>query len=154
MQQLGRAPTTEELAKAMNTTVAQIEELEEVRQQQTLSLETPIGQENEGRLADLVADPSGDPNVALTALFRARTDLVSVLDDLARTSAPFCPALGLEGDGRRLWRRRSDAGLTRERVPQIVGGLPSGARSSPRAAGLLRFLLRRRSSRDRRSNAP
>src|SRR4029450_12410143 len=34
MQEPGRTPTTEELAKAMNTTVAQIDELEEVRQQQ------------------------------------------------------------------------------------------------------------------------
>jgi len=36
MQSLGRAPTAEELATAMHTTVEQIEELEEVRQQQTL----------------------------------------------------------------------------------------------------------------------
>jgi RNA polymerase sigma factor (sigma-70 family) len=120
MQALARAPTVEELAKAMNTTVEQIEELEEVRQQQTLSLETPVGHE-EGRLADLVADPSADPSVVLTELFRKRTDLVSVLDDLAANErTALRRRFGLEGDppetletiGQRLK-------LTRERVRQI-----------------------------------
>ena len=121
MQELGRMPTTEELAKAMNSSVEQIEELEEVRQQQTLSLDTPVGQENEGRLADVVPDPAADPNVALTALFRERTDLVSVLDDLAANERTVLrrrfgleggPAETLESIGRGL-------GLTRERVRQI-----------------------------------
>jgi RNA polymerase sigma factor (sigma-70 family) len=119
-QALGRTPTIEEIAKAMNTTVAQIEELEEVRQQQTLSLETPVGQE-EGRLADFVADPGADPSAALADLFRERTDLVSVLDDLAANERTVLRRrFGLEGDapetletiGKRL-------GLTRERVRQI-----------------------------------
>jgi RNA polymerase primary sigma factor len=121
MQELGRMPTTEELAQAMNSSVEQIEELEEVRQQQTLSLETPVGQENEGRLADVVPDPAADPNVALTALFRERTDLVSVLDDLAANERTVLrrrfgleggPSETLESIGRGL-------GLTRERVRQI-----------------------------------
>ena len=121
MQELGRMPTTEELAKAMNSSLEQIEELEEVRQQQTLSLETPVGQEQEGRLADVVPDPAADPNIALTALFRERTDLVSVLDDLAvnertvlrrRFGLEGGPAETLESIGRGL-------GLTRERVRQI-----------------------------------
>ena len=121
MQELGRTPTIEELAKAMNTTVAEIDELEEVRQQQTLSLETPVGQEDEGRLADFVADPDADPSATLSTLFRARTDLVSVLDDLAANERTVLRhRFGLEGDapetleavGKRL-------GLTRERVRQI-----------------------------------
>ena len=121
LQELGRTPTQEELAKAMNTTVAQIEELEEVRQQQPLSLETPIGRDDAGRLADVVADPSADPSVALTTLFRERADLVSVLDDLAANERTVLRRrFGLEGDppetletiGRRL-------NVTRERVRQI-----------------------------------
>jgi RNA polymerase primary sigma factor len=120
-QELGRAPTTEELAKAMNTTVEEIHELEEVRQQ-PVSLETPLGHE-EGRLADVVADPSADPSAMLTELFRERADLVSVLDDLAANERTVLRRrFGLEGDppetletiGRRL-------NLTRERVRQIEG---------------------------------
>jgi RNA polymerase nonessential primary-like sigma factor len=118
-QELGRKPTAEELATALNTTVEEILELEEVRQQ-PVSLETPIGHE-EGRLADLVADPSADPSVALTDLFRERADLVSVLDDLAANERTVLRRrFGLEGEppetleaiGRRL-------SLTRERVRQI-----------------------------------
>jgi len=121
MQALGRAPTVEEIAKAMNTSVADIEELEEIRQQQTLSLETPVGDEDQGRLADLVPDPSADPNETLTTLFRDRTDLGSVLDDLAANERTVLrrrfgledePPETLETIGRRL-------GLTRERVRQI-----------------------------------
>ena len=122
-QEHGRAPTQEELAKALNTTVEQIEELEEVRQQQPLSLETPVGHEEGARLADFVADPAADPSVSLTALFRERTDLVSVLDDLAANERTVLRRrFGLEGEqpetleaiGRRL-------NLTRERVRQIEG---------------------------------
>jgi RNA polymerase primary sigma factor len=121
MQELGRTPKHEELANALNTTVAQIEELEEVRQQQPLSLEAPVGHDEGGRLADFVADPSADPRVALTELFRKRADLASVLDDLAANERTVLRRrFGLEGDpaetletiGRRL-------GLTRERVRQI-----------------------------------
>src|SRR5438552_11873132 len=83
LQELGRTPTVEELAKALNTTVAQVEELEEVRQQQPLSLETPVGHDEGRRLAAAVTDPSTDPRSALTDLFRKRADLASVLDDLA-----------------------------------------------------------------------
>jgi RNA polymerase primary sigma factor len=121
LQVLGRAPTQEELAKALNTTVAQVDELEEVRQQQTLSLETPVGHDEGGRLADFVADPSADPSAVLTDLFRERADLVSVLDDLAANERSVLRRrFGMDGDppetleaiGRRL-------GLTRERVRQI-----------------------------------
>jgi RNA polymerase sigma factor (sigma-70 family) len=121
MQELGRSPTREELAKALNTTVEQIEELEEVRQQQPLSLDAPVGHDEGGRLADFVPDPAGDPSATLTELFRERADLVSVLDDLAANERTVLRRrFGLEGDspetleaiGRRL-------GLTRERVRQI-----------------------------------
>jgi RNA polymerase primary sigma factor len=123
MQELGRAPAVEEMAKAMHTTVEQIEELEEVRQQRTPSLATPIGDEDR-RLEDLVADPSADPSAALTSLFRARADLASVLDDLAANERTVLRRrFGLDGDtpetleaiGRKL-------ALTRERVRQIEAG--------------------------------
>ena len=72
-------------------------------------------------MADLVADPSGDPGGVVGALFRERADLVSVLDDLAENERLVLRRrFGLEGEppetletiGRRL-------GLTRERVRQI-----------------------------------
>src|SRR5262245_2473541 len=79
-QELKRAPTMEEVAAAMGTTLDQLYELEEIRQQ-PVSLETPIGEG--GRVGDLIADTSADPLAAFVSLFRERADLVSVLDDLA-----------------------------------------------------------------------
>src|SRR5207249_1450288 len=119
-QELGRPPTTEELAGALGSTVDQVEELQEVAHQQPISLETPVG-EDEGRLGDLIADTSTDPRAALTSLFRDRADLVSVLDDLAPNErAVLRRRFGLEGESpETLEAIGRSLGLTRERVRQI-----------------------------------
>ena len=117
-QELERAPTMEEIAAAMGTTVDQLEELEEIRQQ-PVSLETPIGER--GRVGDLVADPSADPLAAVVSLFRERADLVSVLDDLAANERTVLRRrFGLEGDPpEKLEAIGQRLGLTRERIRQI-----------------------------------
>jgi RNA polymerase primary sigma factor len=119
-QELGRRPMTEEMAKALKTSVEQIEELEEVRQQ-TISLETPIGADARP-ISDVIADPSAsEPGAALGSLFRDRVDLITVLDDLAPNERLVLRRrFGLEGEnpetldaiGRRM-------NVTRERVRQI-----------------------------------
>jgi RNA polymerase primary sigma factor len=118
-QALERAPTLEEVAAAMGTTVDQLQELEEIRQQ-PVSLETPIG-EGKGRVSDLIADPTADPLDALVSLFRERTDLVSVLDDLAANERTVLRRrFGLEGDPpEKLEAIGQRLGLTRERIRQI-----------------------------------
>jgi RNA polymerase primary sigma factor len=118
-QELERAPTMEELAAAMGTTVDQLEELEEIRQQ-PVSLEAPIG-EGKGRVSDLIADPSADPRDALVSFFQERADLVSVLDDLAANERTVLRRrFGLEGDApEKLEAIGQRLGLTRERIRQI-----------------------------------
>jgi len=118
-QELERPPTMEELAAALGTTVEQVEELEEIRLQ-PVSLETPIG-EGQGRVSDLIADPSADPRDALVSLFRERADLVSVLDDLAANERTVLRRrFGLEGDPpEKLEAIGQRLGLTRERIRQI-----------------------------------
>jgi RNA polymerase sigma factor (sigma-70 family) len=134
-QALGRPPTTSELAQALRITDAQVEELEEVRQR-PLSLDARLPEQ--GRVADLVPDLTADPSAALTALFRERTDLVSVLDDLAENERRVLRRrFGLEGDepatleaiGRQL-------GLTRERVRQIEVAAFRKLRALLRARGV------------------
>jgi len=118
-QKLGRAPSTTELAQALGITEEQVSELEELRQQ-PLSLDAPAGGDTR-RLSDAIADAGADPAAVLTRLFRARADLVAVLDDLAPNERTVLRRrFGLEGDepetleaiGQRL-------DLSRERVRQI-----------------------------------
>ncbi len=118
---LERPPTMDELAAALGTSVEQLEELEEIRQP-PVSLETPVG-EGQGRVSDLVADPSTDPSDAGASLFRKRTDLVSVLDDLAANERTVLRRrFGLEGDPpEKLEAIGQRLGLTRERIRQIEG---------------------------------
>lgn len=118
-QELGRPPTTEEIASALDTTVEQIEELEEVRQQ-PVSLETPVG-EDAGRLGDVIADPSNEPDERLRALFRSRADLASVLDDLAPNERSVLRRrFGVDGAGdETLESIGRTMGVTRERVRQL-----------------------------------
>ena len=118
-QALGRAPTTEEIAQALGTTVEQVDELEEIRRP-PVSLDAPVGEER-GPIAETIADESADPNASLLSLFRQRADLTTVFDDLAanerlvlrrRFGLEDEPPETLEAIGRRI-------GLTRERVRQI-----------------------------------
>jgi RNA polymerase sigma factor (sigma-70 family) len=119
LQQLGRPPTTEEVAQALGTTTEQVDELEEIRRH-PVSLDAPAG-EDRGPIAETIADASADPSASLVSLFRQRADLTTVFDDLAANERLVLRhRFGLDGDapetleiiGRRL-------GLTRERVRQI-----------------------------------
>jgi RNA polymerase primary sigma factor len=119
-QVLGRAPGTAELAATLGISEQEVEELEEVRQQ-PVSLDTPVGGERHSTLGDMIADRTADPADSFASLFRDRSELVSVLDDLAANERTVLRRrFGLEGDppetleaiGQRLK-------LSRERVRQI-----------------------------------
>ncbi len=119
-QELGRAPTTDELARALGWPVSEVEHLENLRHQ-PLSLDTPVGQEGKASLLEVVQDTSSVPGEGLGAILRARADLAGVLGDLPdpeRNVVTLRFGLGgeepmtLESIGRRM-------GVTRERVRQI-----------------------------------
>lgn len=120
-QELGRAPTAEEVAKEMGRPAAEIERIESLRQQ-PVSLDSS-GREGTGSLHDTVRDLSAVPGAGIAAALRARADLAGVLEDLPdaeRTVVTLRFGLGgeesmtLESIGQRL-------GLTRSRVRQIEG---------------------------------
>jgi RNA polymerase primary sigma factor len=119
-QQLGRAPTTEELAQALGWPVSELEHLESLRHR-PLSLDSPAGDDGRASLLEMVQDTSGIPGEGLGAILRARADLAGVLADLPdpeRNVVKLRFGLGgedpmtLESIGRRM-------GVTRERVRQI-----------------------------------
>jgi RNA polymerase sigma factor (sigma-70 family) len=120
-QELGRAPSAAEVAEVMGTSEEQISELEELRQQ-PVSLDGPAGGQKRP-LSDLVPDAAADPAAALTRLFRERSELAAVLDDLAPNERTVLRRrFGLEGDEpQTLETIGKGLGLSRERVRQIEG---------------------------------
>jgi RNA polymerase primary sigma factor len=118
-QALKRAPTPEEMAAALHTSVEQVRELEEIRQP-PLSLDSPAGTDDTA-LHDVVPDASADPSVRLGALLRSRTDLTSVLDDLAANERTVLRRrFGLDdGSPETLEAIGQTLSLSRERVRQI-----------------------------------
>ena len=82
-QELGRAPTSAEVAGRLGRTVDEVEDLEHLRQQRTLSLDAPAGRAGSGSLQDVIQDPEGPPGAGLAAALRARADLAGVLQDLS-----------------------------------------------------------------------
>ena len=135
-QALGRPPTTEEMAKALDTSEREIAELEEIRQH-PVSLDAPAGSESAATLGDLIADRAAVPET-FAELFRDRADLASVLDDLAPNERTVLRRrFGLEGDepetleaiGQRL-------GLSRERIRQLEGGGLRKLRALLKARGI------------------
>jgi RNA polymerase sigma factor (sigma-70 family) len=136
-QLLGRAPSTEEMAKALDTSEREIAELEEVRQH-PVSLDAPAGRESTATLGDLIADRTTGPSNTFADLFRDRSDLVSVFDDLAANERTVLRRrFGLEGEppetletiGQRL-------GLSRERVRQLEGSGLRKLRALLKARGI------------------
>jgi len=118
-QALNRPPTPEEMAAALHTSVEQVRELDEIRQP-PVSLDAPTGPEDTA-LHDVVPDASADPSVSLGALLRARTDLTSILDDLAANERTVLRRrFGLDGgSGETLEAIGQRLSLSRERVRQI-----------------------------------
>lgn len=119
-QELGRVPTSEELATALGWPVSEIEHLETIRQH-PVSLDAPSGEDGKARLHDVVEDPSGVPGEGLGALLRARADLAGVIQDLPDNERTVVTLrFGLENEeSMTLESIGKKMGLTRERVRQI-----------------------------------
>jgi RNA polymerase sigma factor (sigma-70 family) len=119
-QQLGRPPTTEEVAAVMKRPAAELEQLESLRQH-PVSLDKPNASDGKGSLGDTVEDPNAVPGASMAAVLRARADLATVLQDLPdRERTVVTLRFGLGGEEPlTLERIGGRLGLTRERVRQI-----------------------------------
>ena len=135
-QRLGRAPSLREIAEAMEVPVDQLRELEEVARA-PVSIETPVGKDAKGVLADLLEQPPPDPAERIEALLKERPSLKLLLDDLSpseRTVVELRFGLGdeepltLEAIGQRMRR-------TRERIRQIEGSALKKLRARFQARG-------------------
>ncbi len=119
-ERLGRMPTRAELAEALTMTEEKLTEL--LRGAiEPLSLETPIGEEGESRLADLIPAPDAHNPMVEATKGALRDELMNALDELTeREKDVVMLRYGLDGDEPRTLEEVGRAlSVTRERVRQI-----------------------------------
>jgi RNA polymerase primary sigma factor len=119
-QDLGRKATDEEIAKEMEITVEKLREIVKVAQE-PISLETPIGKEEDSRLGDFLEDREAEAPVNAVTHELLREDINEVLSSLsARERDVLKLRFGLEdGRSRTLEEVGQQFGVTRERIRQI-----------------------------------
>ena len=139
-QELGRDPSLEELATAYGGTPAEIEDLRRVSRS-TVSLDTPVGDDGETRVGDLVVDRDA-PDAMEIVEQRAMNDLLHrALAGLPEREATILALRFGLVDGRRhtLDEIGRQIGLTRERVRQLEKQALTELRHPSRADALLDF---------------
>lgn len=82
LQELGREPTSEEIAKEMGITVEKVREIKKISQD-PVSLETPIGEEEDSHLGDFIPDDDVPAPVEAAAYSMLKEQLMEVLDTLS-----------------------------------------------------------------------
>lgn len=119
-QELARKPTEEELSVEMGISINKLREIIKVAQE-PLSLETPIGKEEDSRLGDFIEDKDADAPVKTVAHELLREDLAEVLGSLsARERDVLRLRFGMDdGRQRTLEEVGQLFGVTRERIRQI-----------------------------------
>jgi len=119
-QELSRKPTEDELAIEMNVSIPKLREIIKIAQE-PLSLETPIGKEEDSRLGDFIEDKEADAPVKTVASELLREDLAEVLCTLSpRERDVLRLRFGMDdGRQRTLEEVGQLFGVTRERIRQI-----------------------------------
>ena len=137
-QELGRTATTAEIAARMGKRVDQVEEMEALRLQHPVSLDTPTGREGKGTLGDIIPDQGPRPGTGLAAALGARRDLADLLADLPDAERRVIRGrFGLDGsEPRTLEAIGREMGVTRERIRQIEAAALRRLQALLRARGI------------------
>ena len=120
LQELGREPYPEEIAKEMNLPVDRVREIQKISQE-PVSLETPIGEEDDSHLGDFIQDdnvPVPAEAAAFTLLKEQLSEVLGTLTDRERKVLEL--RFGLDdGRARTLEEVGKEFNVTRERIRQI-----------------------------------
>ena len=121
LQELGREPTPEEIAAEMNMPVERVREILKISQE-PVSLETPIGEEEDSHLGDFLQDDNVPVPADAAAFTLLKEQLEEVLGTLTeREQKVLTLRFGLEdGRARTLEEVGREFNVTRERIRQIV----------------------------------
>ena len=120
LQELGREPTPEEIAEEMNMPVERVREILKISQE-PVSLETPIGEEEDSHLGDFIQDDNVPVPADAAAFTLLKEQLVEVLSTLTeREQKVLRLRFGLDdGRARTLEEVGKEFSVTRERIRQI-----------------------------------
>ncbi|MDD2432130.1 MAG: RNA polymerase sigma factor RpoD [Clostridia bacterium] len=120
LQELGRDPTPEEIAEEMDLTVERVREIIKIAQE-PVSLETPIGEEEDSHLGDFIEDEDAPAPAEAASFILLKEQLEEVLETLTpREEKVLRLRFGLDdGRTRTLEEVGQQFGVTRERIRQI-----------------------------------
>ncbi|HEY5563004.1 MAG TPA: RNA polymerase sigma factor RpoD [Clostridiaceae bacterium] len=120
LQELGREPQAEEIAKIMEMPVDKVREIMKIAQE-PVSLETPIGEEEDSHLGDFIPDDEAPAPAEAAAFTMLKEQLINVLDTLTpREEKVLRLRFGLDdGRARTLEEVGKEFNVTRERIRQI-----------------------------------
>lgn len=141
LQEKGREPKVDEIAAAMNMSEEKVREIMKIAQE-PVSLETPIGEEEDSILGDFIPDGDAPAPEDKAAYMLLREQLISVLDTLAPREAKVLKLrFGLEdGRARTLEEVGTEFNVTRERIRQIEAKALRKLRHPSRSRKLKDFL--------------
>ena len=141
LQEKGREPTPEEIGEQMGLSAERVREIQKISQE-PVSLETPIGEEEDSQLGDFIEDDSAvvPPDAASFSMLQEL--LGKVLDGLAeRERKVISLRFGLEdGHQRTLEEVGREFGVTRERIRQIESKTLAKLRHPSKSSKLKDFL--------------
>jgi RNA polymerase primary sigma factor len=120
LQELGREPNVEEIAGAMGLTPEKVREVMKISQE-PISLETPIGEEEDSHLGDFIEDQEAVAPAEAASVMLLKEKMQDVLQNLTeRERKVLVLRFGLEdGHQRTLEEVGQEFGVTRERIRQI-----------------------------------
>ena len=141
LQQLGREPSPEEIAKEMEISVERVREIMKIAQE-PVSLETPIGEEEDSHLGDFIEDQDAPAPADAASFMLLKEQLEEVLDTLTpREEKVLRLRFGLDdGRARTLEEVGQNFGVTRERIRQIEAKALRKLRHPSRSRKLKDFL--------------
>jgi RNA polymerase primary sigma factor len=141
LQEYGREPQPDEIAKAMGITEEKVREILKIAQE-PVSLETPIGEEEDSHLGDFIPDDDAPAPAEAAAFALLKEQLIEVLDTLTpREEKVLRLRFGLDdGKARTLEEVGREFNVTRERIRQIEAKALRKLRHPSRSKKLKDFL--------------
>jgi len=141
LQELGRDPTPEEIAKEMGMSEEKVRDIQKISQE-PVSLETPIGEEEDSHLGDFIPDDDAPAPAESAAFTLLKEQLIDVLDTLTpREEKVLRLRFGLDdGRARTLEEVGKEFNVTRERIRQIEAKALRKLRHPSRSKKLKDFL--------------